>query len=106
MPIDIKLLRVDKNADPEKIKAAQENVERVKKSQRDRFTENGEKLVDDVIELDEGWRKANYQMESAKMEFNAINKEIGDRKKVDKKAKVDDLMEKSKGAKALVEEKK
>jgi seryl-tRNA synthetase len=40
------------------------------------------------------------------MQFNAINKEIGDRRKKDKKANCDDLMEKSKAAKATKEEKR
>jgi len=62
MPIDIKLLRVEKGDDPEKLKASQESIERVKKSQRDRFAD--ETLVDQVIDLDEQWRKANYQMET------------------------------------------
>ena len=62
MPIDIKLLRVEKSDDPEKVKASQENIERVKKSQKDRFAD--ETLVDQVIDLDDQWRKANYQMES------------------------------------------
>ena len=69
MPIDINLLRTDKGGDPEA----------VRKSQRERFKD--ETLVDQVIELDEKWRKSNYLMESLKMEFNASNKEIGDRKK-------------------------
>ncbi len=51
MPIDIKLLRVEKGDDQEKIKASQESIERVKKSQRDRFAD--ETLVDQVIDLDE-----------------------------------------------------
>jgi seryl-tRNA synthetase len=41
-------------------------------------------LVDQVIELDEQWRKSNYQTESLKMEFNKVNKEIGDKKKASK----------------------
>lgn len=45
-------------------------------------------------------------MESLKMEFNAINKEIGDRKKKDKKANCEDLSEKGKGVKIAIEEKK
>ena len=62
MPIDIKLLRVEKGDDQEKVKASQDSIEAVKKSQRDRFAD--ETLVDQVIDLDEQWRKANYQMET------------------------------------------
>ena len=72
MPIDINLLRKEKGGDPDQ----------VKKSQRERFAD--ETLVDQVIDLDELWRKSNYQTESLKMEFNKINKEIGDRKKTSK----------------------
>jgi seryl-tRNA synthetase len=62
MPIDIKLLRVEKGDDAEKVKASQEAIERVRKSQRDRFAD--ETLVDQVIDLDDQWRKANYEAES------------------------------------------
>lgn len=48
MPIDINLLRKEKGGDPEK----------VKQSQKNRFAD--ETLVDQVIELDEAWRKSNY----------------------------------------------
>lgn len=105
MPIDIKLLRVEKSDDPEKVKASQENIERVKKSQKDRFAD--ETLVDQVIDLDDQWRKANYQMESLQMEFNALNKEIGDKKKSSKgQDKCEDLLVKSGEIKKTREEKK
>jgi seryl-tRNA synthetase len=105
MPIDIKLLRVEKSDDPEKVKASQDNIERVKKSQRDRFAD--ETLVDQVIDLDDQWRKANYQMESLQMEFNALNKEIGDKKKASKgQDKCEDLLAKSGEIKKTREEKK
>ena len=48
MPIDINLLRKEKGGDPEK----------VKKSQQDRFADVA--IVDEIISLDEQWRKANY----------------------------------------------
>ena len=46
MPIDIKLLREEKGekTDPERIRISKENIERVRKSQRDRFAD--ETLVD------------------------------------------------------------
>ena len=85
MPIDINILRADKGGDPEK----------VRQSQRDRFAD--ETLVDQVLELDEQWRKCNYKTETLKMEFNKVNKEIGDRKKASKgQDKCEDLVEKSK----------
>jgi seryl-tRNA synthetase len=69
MPIDINQLRTEKGGDPEL----------VRKSQRDRHAKV--ELVDEVIELDELWRKSNYKMETLKMEFGKINKAIADRKK-------------------------
>lgn len=65
MPIDINLLRKDKGGDPEK----------VKQSQRERFAD--ETLVDQVIDIDQQWVKANYKMDTSRMEINKINKEIG-----------------------------
>lgn len=65
MPIDIDLFRKEKGSDPEKIK----------KSQEARFADVA--LVDQVIELDEKWRKSKYQVDTLKMNFNAVNKEIG-----------------------------
>jgi len=81
MPIDIKLIRT--------------NPDLVRKSQRDRFKD--ETLVDQVLELDEQWRKSNYKTETLRKEFGEINKQIADRKKASKgKDKCEDLVEKSK----------
>ena len=80
MPIDIKLLRTKPDV--------------VRKSQRDRFAD--ETLVDQVLDLDEQWRKSNYKTETLRMEFGKINKEIGDRKKKNKDADCEDLNTKSK----------
>ena len=49
MPIDINLLRVDAGGDPEK----------VKKSERDRFRDDS--IVDQIIEIDNKWRKCKFQ---------------------------------------------
>ena len=50
MPIDINLLRVDAGGDPEK----------VKKSERDRFRDDS--IVDQIIEIDNKWRKCKLLM--------------------------------------------
>ena len=93
MPIDINLLRAEKGGDPEAIK----------KSQRERFAD--ETLVDQVIEIDEQWRKSNYKMETFKFEFNKLNKEIADKKKASKgQDKCEDLVEKSKAMKKDIED--
>jgi len=106
MPIDIKLLRVEKGEDTdEKVIASKESIERVRKSQRDRFKD--ETLVDQVIDLDEQWRKANYEMESLQMQFNALNKIIGDKKKSSKgKDKCEEEVAQSGEIKKTREEKK
>jgi seryl-tRNA synthetase len=54
MPIDINLLRKEKGGEPDK----------VRESEKRRFVE--EDHVSSVIEIDELWRKANYNMETAK----------------------------------------
>mgnify|MGYP000981531593 CR=1 FL=1 len=93
MPIDINLLRTEKGGDPEL----------VKKSQRDRFAD--ETLVDQVIELDEQWRKSNYKAETLRFEFGKINKEIADKKKASKgQDKCEELVEKSKIIKKEIED--
>jgi seryl-tRNA synthetase len=61
-------------------------------------------LVDTIIDLDERWRKSNYQMETLRMEFGKINKEIADKKKASKgQDQCLDLVEKSKEKKAAIE---
>lgn len=82
MPIDINLLRKEKGGDPDK----------VRESEKRRFVE--EDHVSAVIELDELWRKANYNMETAKFQKGKISKEVGERKKKDKNDKCEDLKEK------------
>lgn len=91
MPIDIDFFRKEKGHDPEIIK----------KSQEARFADVA--LVDQVIELDEKWRKSKYQVDTLKMNFNAVNKEIGNKKKESKgKDKCEDLVKKSGEIKAQV----
>lgn len=92
MPIDINLLRKEKGGNPDA----------VRKSQTERFADAA--VVDEVIALDELWRKSNYKMETLKMEFNAANKEVGDRKKASKgKDKCEELIEKTKEIKKQIE---
>ena len=92
MPIDINLLRTEKGGKPEE----------VKKSQKNRWAK--EELVDEVIDLDEQWRKSNYKMETLKMEFGQTNKAISQRKKDSKgQDKCEDLVAKSKEQKVAIE---
>ena len=92
MPIDINLLRAEKGGKPDEVRLSQKN----------RWA--NEQLVDEVIDLDEQWRKSNYKMETLKMEFGQTNKEISKRKKESKGAdKCEDLVAKSKEQKAGIE---
>ncbi|TPX37975.1 serine---tRNA ligase [Synchytrium microbalum] len=62
--IDINLLRVDKGGNPDL----------VRESQRKRG--GRVELVDEVIALDDEWKKARFQADQKNKEINAINKEI------------------------------
>ena len=68
MPIDINLLRQD----PEK----------VRKSQRDRFRD--EKIVDEILAIDEKWRGLRHQLDQLNKEQNKVSKAIGEKKKASK----------------------
>ncbi|ANQ06082.1 Serine-tRNA ligase [Plasmodium coatneyi] len=83
MVLDINLFRKEKGGNPEKIK----------ESERKRF--HDETNVDKVIEYDEKWRKCIFKLEELKKNINLVNKEIGNKKKQDKNANVEDLKKKS-----------
>ena len=78
MPIDINLLRVDRGGDPEK----------VRESQRRRY--DSVELVDEIIEMDNRWRKLTAQIDDLKKEKNAIQKQVGMKMKA--KEKCDDMI--------------
>jgi len=88
MTISIDLLRADKGGDPEA----------VRDSERRRFRDG--KKVDEVIELDKQWVKAQYNTEQKRKDINAMQRDITERKKetkgkddckdlVDKKTKLE-----------------
>ncbi|CAD2088123.1 serine--tRNA ligase, putative [Plasmodium vinckei lentum] len=83
MVLDINLFRTEKGGNPEKIKESEKN----------RF--NDVSNVDKVIEYDEKWRKSIFKLEELKKNINLINKTIGNKKKEDKNANVEDLKQKS-----------
>lgn len=64
MPIDINLLRKDKGGDPDAVKASEI------KRQRDG------KIVDDVLELDNTWRKIRHTLDKTNEAQGKISKEI------------------------------
>jgi len=70
--LDINLLRKEKGHDPEV----------VRESERRRFRKPEDlKRTDEVISLDDSWRKARFSMDQVAKELNAANKEIGNKKK-------------------------
>ncbi|GAB64801.1 seryl-tRNA synthetase [Plasmodium cynomolgi strain B] len=83
MVLDINLFRKEKGGNPDKIK----------ESERKRF--HDETNVDKVIEYDEKWRKCIFKLEELKKNINLVNKEIGNKKKEDKNANVEDLKKKN-----------
>lgn len=74
MPIDINLLRVDAGGDPEK----------VKKSERDRFRDDS--IVDQIIEIDNKWRKLRYDVDNLRKDLGVISKTVAQKMKDSKGA--------------------
>ncbi|XP_057519210.1 serine--tRNA ligase-like [Amaranthus tricolor] len=62
--LDINLFREDKGGNPEMIR----------ESQRRRFADVA--IVDEIIQLDQEWRKRQFELESLRKDFNRINKEV------------------------------
>ncbi|KAI9203127.1 uncharacterized protein BJ171DRAFT_510944 [Polychytrium aggregatum] len=75
--LDINLLREDRGGNPEL----------VRESQRKRGGKV--ELVDQVIELDNDWKKARFNADAINKKLNAINKEIGQLMKQKKKEEAD-----------------
>ena len=81
MGIDIDLFRKNKGNDPEKIKEIQKK----------RFKPQEEiDRVDTVVQIDEDWRKCDYQVNQINKEMKKIQKEIG--QKIKNKEPADDLI--------------
>ncbi|PFH31446.1 putative seryl-tRNA synthetase, cytoplasmic [Besnoitia besnoiti] len=83
MAIDINLLRAEKGGDPEVV--------------RDSEVRRGRSpaVVNETIEVDKKWRENLFQLEQLKKELNALNKEIGQRKKKDAKDPCEELLAKT-----------
>lgn len=90
MPIDLNLLRVERGGDPEIVRASEKTRGR-----------DGT-VVDQVISHDAEWRRQIYQMENLKKELNSVNKEIGQRKKVDRSDDCADAVAKTTALKQAV----
>lgn len=92
MVIDINILRPEKGG----------NIETVRESEKARGRDCV--FVDEVIDADEKWRKAIFEMERCKRESNEISKAIGERRKKNKNDTCEDLKQKSLEIKSLVPE--
>jgi seryl-tRNA synthetase len=69
MPIDINWIRAEKGGDPEKWRECM----------RMRFKDAG--LIDRVLELDQQWRKAQFDIEQTKKDLGAQQKKVAELKK-------------------------
>mmetsp|Transcript_24818 Transcript_24818/g.37742 ORF Transcript_24818/g.37742 Transcript_24818/m.37742 type:complete len:464 (+) Transcript_24818:178-1569(+) len=93
MTIGIEIFRKDKGGDPDL----------VKESERRRFRDP--KIVDEIIEIDQKWIKAQYETEQKRKESNKIQDEITERKKASKgQDKCEDLVSKRAGVLQEVDE--
>lgn len=80
--IDIKLLR--------------ESPDLVKENMKKKFQENKIKLVDDVLVLDEKWRKLKYDEDALRSERNKVSEEINQAKKKKDEKKANQLLKRAK----------
>ncbi|KAH0574092.1 Seryl-tRNA synthetase [Spironucleus salmonicida] len=88
MPIDINLFRTAKGGNPEL----------VRESQRKRF--QSVEIVDEIIELDNQWVKASYDLAQARKVLNDLSKQFAVAKKANEST--DDLTEQITQAKAKI----
>ncbi|XP_026191612.1 serine--tRNA ligase [Cyclospora cayetanensis] len=91
MTIDINLLREEKGGCPA----------HVAESERRRGRDPAR--VERLIAADKKWREATFSLEQGRKDLNAVNKEIGQRKKSDPKASCEDLVSKTTGIKARLQ---
>eukprot|EP00916_Digyalum_oweni_P021989 GHVL01036441.1.p1 GENE.GHVL01036441.1~~GHVL01036441.1.p1 ORF type:complete len:454 (-),score=77.37 GHVL01036441.1:247-1608(-) len=79
MPLDIRYFRVQEGGNPDQIKSSE-----IKRGR------DGS-IVDKVIEIDQSWKSNTHKLEQIRSLFNAANKSIGQRKKIDSKDPCDDI---------------
>ncbi len=80
--IDIKLLR--------------ENPELVKENMKKKFQHDKLKLVDEVLGLDEKWRKLKYEEDGLRNERNKVSQDINEAKKKKDEKKANQLLKRAK----------
>ncbi|EEA05136.1 seryl-tRNA synthetase family protein [Cryptosporidium muris RN66] len=83
MPIDINRIRVEKGGDYDKI--AESEMARYR----------GIGGLEELVKIDQQWRKDIFKLEQVKKEVNVISKEIAQIKKKDAKANCEELQKKS-----------
>jgi len=72
MGLDINLFRTEKGGNPDI----------VRESQRKRYKDP--KIVDDVIDKDEEWRKTRFTLDTLNKDYNKANKAVAAKKKESK----------------------
>jgi seryl-tRNA synthetase len=68
------------------MKLVRENPGLVKDNLKKRFKKDQLKLVDEVLKLDEKWRKLKFDEDKLRAERNAVSKKISELKKAKKSA--------------------
>jgi seryl-tRNA synthetase len=86
--LDITLLRTDQGGDPEVVRLSQ--TRRYAKPEH----------LEDVIQLDAKWRKLRGDVDNLNKEYNAVNKQIAEKKKA--KEECDDLIAQNKAKDAEI----
>mmetsp|Transcript_17801 Transcript_17801/g.36164 ORF Transcript_17801/g.36164 Transcript_17801/m.36164 type:complete len:474 (+) Transcript_17801:114-1535(+) len=72
MPIDVNLLRAEKGGNPDVVRESE------------RMRGRDPKFVDEIIAVDEEWRKEQFAWEQLKKDMNVVNKQVGEKKKKDR----------------------
>ncbi len=78
------------------IKILRENPDLVRENIKKKFQENKLKLVDEVLILDEKWRKLKYEEDGLRRERNSISEEINQAKKNKDEKKANKLLKRAK----------
>ncbi len=78
------------------IKFLRENPEAVKENMKNKFQNDKLKLVDEVLVLDEKWRKLKYEEDGLRSERNKVSEEINQAKKKKDEKKASQLLKRAK----------
>jgi seryl-tRNA synthetase len=78
------------------INLVRENPKLVKDNIKKKFKLDKIKYVDELLEVDEKWKKAKFQEEQLRAERNKVSKEINEAKKAKNEKKADQLLKRAK----------